>query len=910
MYNGKKSERHTKVLSMKRKVVVATAAACFVMGGGAVAATSPEYADPSLNFGPQGGTNVTFTDSNTIRFGDGELRDGGLYLTQPGTKVKFDGQSTKISVSSQTPGHSFVAAQVKGGTTAEFAADETIIESNGTGGSLRWGYGLLVNGATGNGGAKALFTGKNVTISNQTDTYTSQTLTVKAGHTAEFHNSGNVTVNSLSAFGVTGVDAYGTLLINNMGSFNVNGTIVPGTHTAQTNVVGFQGASSDANLTVTDRVDALNIHLSGQGVDNDGTSYSTGTKALDFSYGATVDINAGQFNIDMSVGKDVTDASPEAHTSSTAYGINFDTTAKLTTGANTVTNVGISSGIGSAVGIVGDNATLHFKGAVNVDVNAHDQATAVNIKSGSMTFDGNVNMKATAKEIADARVVKAEGGDLFINGKLNRFEGIFEIGADANVKFQNGITLIKGPIILGAPEPVVFARTLAAAGGGLDLANAQVTVEEGITGGAGSGLRMENSNLTLGNDSQLGPVDASGSEIIVSKGKTQISSFSGENNKLTIGDVNSSVEVQENTTQGLQLGATGNVTDALGGDVSALTEKVKVGDGGEAPEFSGVKMEAGEVVGEVTMDSNGNVKEKVNEANDAKLNRIANMPTMMTRIQMNELRKRMGDIRSSEGEMGVWARYNGGNLQGAYDLDADFNMIQFGADTALGNGLPRIGAAFSYAKTEADDRYGSVDMDAYSLSGYGIWTWDNGAFLDVIARAANVDTDMTEEGKTGSHDSWLFSLSTEFGARAMFADTFYVEPSAEFTYTWMDGESFTMGDVKREIGDSESLIGRFGFALGKQCPSGFGDFYVRAGLVHEFMGNAAITSTLTTRAAGATRTVSRTITEDGDDTWVEYAVGGNINFSKNAYMYVDLERTEGAKLEEDWRANVGVRYSF
>ena len=68
--------------------------------------------------------------------------------------------------------------------------------------------------------------------------------------------------------------------------------------------------------------------------------------------------------------------------------------------------------------------------------------------------------------------------------------------------------------------------------------------------------------------------------------------------------------------------------------------------------------------------------------------------------------------------------------------------------------------------------------------------------------------------------------------------------------------------------------------------------------LHEFLGDAAV--------HGGTYTLET----DGDDTWIEFGVGANFNLNKNLYGYVDLERTEGADLDEDWRANVGVRYSF
>ena len=390
-------------------------------------------------------------------------------------------------------------------------------------------------------------------------------------------------------------------------------------------------------------------------------------------------------------------------------------------------------------------------------------------------------------------------------------------------------------------------------------------------------------------------------------GDAVIESMTGQDSSLHL--TTSNVKVTSNTTTNLSVTTNGKTTDDLDGNADQLLKQLGY-TSDNAAELGTLKMQAGTVVGEVTKTGAGPAVEKTNESNAAKLYRVSAMPAMMTRIQMNELRKRMGDIRASEGTTGVWARYNGGNMQGDYGLDADFNMIQVGADTILAAGLPRLGAAFSYTKTEAEDLYGSTKADTYTLAGYGVWTWDNGAFADVIARAAKADTDMTEADAKGSLDGWLFSLSGEFGQRATFADTFYVEPSAEFTYTWLEGDSFRMNDVTRTIGDTESLVGRFGVALGKSCPSGFGDFYVRAGLVHEFMGNTSITSSKVTQVNGTNQVVSRTINENGNDTWVEYAVGGNINFNKNTYLYVDLERTEGASLEEDWRANVGVRYSF
>ena len=45
-------------------------------------------------------------------------------------------------------------------------------------------------------------------------------------------------------------------------------------------MMGIQSGSSWAETVVTDKVKDFNITLSGAGVDNDGTSYSTGTYGI------------------------------------------------------------------------------------------------------------------------------------------------------------------------------------------------------------------------------------------------------------------------------------------------------------------------------------------------------------------------------------------------------------------------------------------------------------------------------------------------------------------------------------------------------------------------------------------------------------------------------------------------------
>ena len=276
----------------------------------------------------------------------------------------------------------------------------------------------------------------------------------------------------------------------------------------------------------------------------------------------------------------------------------------------------------------------------------------------------------------------------------------------------------------------------------------------------------------------------------------------------------------------------------------------------------------------------------------------SDLPALTVRTQMNDLRKRLGNIRVTEKETGVWGRVNTGNFSGEAALDGDFTILQVGVDTVPGAGFPRLGAALSYQATEANNAFALADSDAYSLAAYAVWTLDNGAFLDVIGRVANVDVNLTASGGKTSLEHNLYSLSLEGGHRFGFAGTFYLEPGFEWTYTYMQGDDYTLGGVKRTLDDTDSMIGRFGFTFGKSCPSGFGDMYIRAAAVHEFLGDTAM-------KVGGVK-----FERDGEDAWFEYGIGANFNLNRGTYIYLDVERTAGAAIDEDWRANVGVRFNY
>lgn len=354
--------------------------------------------------------------------------------------------------------------------------------------------------------------------------------------------------------------------------------------------------------------------------------------------------------------------------------------------------------------------------------------------------------------------------------------------------------------------------------------------------------------------------------------------------------------------------ADGVTNDALGGDVKALLENhIKIGDGSAAEQLgnAAVEMAEGEAVGKVTgqivdgkLDENS-VVEHVNQKSLDVTNLLGMMPRFVTRVEMNDLRKRMGDLRTMQGQSGVWARYDGGKLSGQ-GLDHKFNKIQVGADTMPTDNGIRYGVALSYTLGDVDGSAATADTDTYSLAGYAVWLGEQGQFADVIARVAKVGTDLDTAAYSADLDQLALSLSGEFGWRFDLAKSLYIEPSIEATYTYIEDESFTGTSAHFEIDSTDSFMTRAGAALGWKLPDDRGDIYVRGGVVHEFLGDSEL----------SVNHGFRTVELDGQDTWFEYAIGGTYKVGNNAYVYLDIERSAGGDIDVDWRANIGARYAF
>lgn len=340
-------------------------------------------------------------------------------------------------------------------------------------------------------------------------------------------------------------------------------------------------------------------------------------------------------------------------------------------------------------------------------------------------------------------------------------------------------------------------------------------------------------------------------------------------------------------------GAVENVLNALDfGGATAPVDTITVEEGELAPGFTASPNgEGGFVVTEGAPNTRQDAYRSV---------RVLNLATL--RHETNDLSKRMGELRLSPEGVGSWARIYGTEMEyGAQSITTRNTSIQIGTDVDVGSGW-KVGAAYSYTKSEFSGGANDGDSDLHAAGIYGAWTSESGRFADFMLKAGKLSTDFRLNGYDGSYDNLVVIASAEYGRLFKPADPVFIEPQVELTYAWVPGDDFRAGrTVTVHQDDYQSLIGRLGVRAGFEFPNERGTVYARLSGAYEMMGEDEYRA-----VADAGRT--EVIRTDLGGGWIEYALGANFRLTQNTYAWVDLEKSAGGDVRENYRYTLGCRY--
>ena len=284
---------------------------------------------------------------------------------------------------------------------------------------------------------------------------------------------------------------------------------------------------------------------------------------------------------------------------------------------------------------------------------------------------------------------------------------------------------------------------------------------------------------------------------------------------------------------------------------------------------------------------------------------------MQMRADTNDLQRRLGDVRMNSDNQGIWGKYIGGKSKitdSAY-VNQTYNMAQVGYDTKRGNWI--VGGAFLYGTSNSDYALGSGSGKKVGLAVYGSKQFNDGRYLDIIAKGNRLKNDFAVRNHMGTTLSGDYrntgtSLSLEYGKRIKRDNGLYIDPSAELIFSRLSGESF---DARTNTGSTvhinsdavNSAIGRLGIGIGKEAKNS--NVFLKAALAHEFSGKMKSTYSM----AGESTTNS---VVNLKDTWLNLELGGSWSFRPNTYLYGTFTKNFGSTVDTSYRVDAGIRHSF
>ena len=379
------------------------------------------------------------------------------------------------------------------------------------------------------------------------------------------------------------------------------------------------------------------------------------------------------------------------------------------------------------------------------------------------------------------------------------------------------------------------------------------------------------------------------------------------NGTIATNSLNNTLTAADAADADITVKGSGDIADQIAGDSQVAQKLADVAANQDGRSIAkSVKTDAGVIAGEYSaqVDENGKVFNEVKSQNQTNLSisKLGALSLMTWRQENNDMNKRLGEIRDSQGEQGIWARMSRGEAKySATGVKNQYNYYQLGYDHKIADDWI-LGGAFTYTDGENNLVGGSGTNKNTGFAVYGSNLRDDGSFIDLIAKYAHMKNDFDTIGGVGigEYSTNGYALSAEYGKRFQ-QDGFWIEPQAELTYGKVSSADFTTSEGAKVHQDSlDSLVGRLGFSLGKDVKAG--NVYVRASYLYDFKGDVAMRM--------SNGVASATYDQDLGGSWWEFGVGTNLNFGKDMHFYFDVERTEGGKVDTPWQWNAGVRLSF
>ena len=573
---------------------------------------------------------------------------------------------------------------------------------------------------------------------------------------------------------------------------------------------------------------------------------------------------------------------------------------------NTVINVTADTAVDAEYG---DNHAIGIsafsQGKIEINGNLEkNAATVLSTRGGAVT-------KINAANDA-SKTIKLNGD---INFNYQKESSGTPVQADVTINLANADSYLKGNILVNGPNipqgyDEVDSMKLGLANGAQWSTDADslvnvLTLDNGIVNINGG------KNQTV----NVGVIAGSGGIVNLATTKEENTFTSGV---LSIGgEKYMPAQTRAINAPKLEINYTGITADDLNNvanDLGVLAQNIVVAEGTNTGLTAKANVAEGLLKGAVSADldtasgSSSIVTNSVKQAKESStmtsMRNIASVAIVSWRQEDSTLSQRLGELRNSEGDQGIWVRMSRGEFEYSGAYKNQYNFFQLGYDKAFGSW--HYGAAVSHNDGQTTYDNGKGENKSTSLSLYGTWLGDRGHYTDIVlkqGRLSNEYDNYAAAGHThGDYHAWGTSLSGEYGMKVGLDNGWYVTPQAQLTLMRIGGEDYTTNNgIKVSQDTLSSCVGRVGFEMGKTI-SDKGSIYAKASLLHEFAGNADTYLSL--------NGISNSYSQDIGGTWYEAGLGFNVKTTDNSYIYADVVKTFGDDIKTPWQWNVGARWTF
>jgi outer membrane autotransporter protein len=283
--------------------------------------------------------------------------------------------------------------------------------------------------------------------------------------------------------------------------------------------------------------------------------------------------------------------------------------------------------------------------------------------------------------------------------------------------------------------------------------------------------------------------------------------------------------------------------------------------------------------------------------------------------ELSSLRSRLGELRESRGQGGVWTRAYGSKSIVEPGAGLSYHQQQhgfsLGADAALplGDGQWLAGVLAGHSEAELDMRRGAHGtVKSYYAGVYATWLdAQSGYYFDGLLKVNRFRNDSRvslSDGRLtrGRYANSGVGAAAEFGRRFDFEGGSFLEPSLQLASVITQGRSYTLDNGMQAQGDrSRSLLGKVGVTAGHRFAmprAGYAQPYVRLAYAREFAGDNGVSvngNRFDNDLAGARG---------------EVGAGLSVLFSTRWNVHADVQYSDGEKLSQPWAGTVGLRFAW